>query len=87
MKKGVLAAIGAVSLLGITTSSNAANTRCWWTGYYWACPGGRYYHHADRSQGRPYGFYYNSRQYFASHLGPEPGGGFYHGEFKPGKTD
>jgi hypothetical protein len=88
MKMALLGTTAALSLLAAIVFTSAASAQCRWAGYVWACRPG------DHSPGSGYpqpGFFYGPQQYgAASHLGPEPGGGFYHmdtGNGNVGHTD
>jgi len=94
MRKTLFTSI-AVFLLAVA-SSGAAEARCWWTGYHWACPASPYAYRAYGGYNDPaFGYYNRSRGLSpyaafgaASHMGPDPGGGYRHaGASNVGHTD
>jgi hypothetical protein len=94
--------MAAAVLLAGVGFSGAAEAACWWTGHGWSCPPPGYASQGRRHAYRSYGGYddpafgyYRGRMTgpyaafgAASHMGPDPGGGFYHmGRTQVGTVD
>ena len=96
MKTIVLSAAGAFVLAAVAFSGGA-EAQCVWTGYAWSCPPSPapapYAAPATPFDYQPFGYYPGrpagpyAASGAASHMGPEPGGGFYHMGSKHGHTD
>ena len=84
MTKILLAAIAAFVMAG-AAFSGGAEAQCRWTGYSWACAPQSYAYPPSTGWNDPAFGYYRGRGNVpnaaygaASHLGPEPGGGYCH---------
>jgi hypothetical protein len=85
MGKVLYAATTAFLLAGFAFSGSA-EAQCWWNGYGWACPPAPYgYQSYGGNDDSAFGYYNRSRGTgpydafgAASHMGPDPGGGFRH---------
>ena len=86
---------GAAFLIAAAALSGSAEAQCLWTGYGWSCT--RYGYASPYASGGPndraFGYYRGRNSAYgaygaASHMGPDPGGGFYHmGNSNIGHTD
>ena len=85
MGKVLYAAIAAFLFAGFAFSGSA-EAQCWWNGYAWAClPAPSAYGSYSGFDDPAFGYYNRSRGTgpydafgAASHMGPDPGGGYRH---------
>jgi len=91
--KRVAAAAAAFVVAGIAFGG-AAEAQCMWNGYAWSCAPAPYLTQGYAGENDPAFGYYRGQltgpyaEYGAgSHMGPNPGGGFYHMGSKHGRVD